>query len=264
MVVDPTNPTVPILKPLSKMTEGNKKQYISNVRVINYHLQAIPNDSYNSVDAFSYDVLYDQLVQFKPHVLASRAKKDANNHDPLAFIAHSNASSSHFHANSSYPLQLYYVTHPPSVIDYDDEYQEESQGDSQEDKLTTAMMNQVVVQDGRVDIKTKNAGYGGNANKNAGRNRTQGFNIGNAGDERNQIIQHVLSTESTSCKENVQCYNCNEKGHYAHECQKPKGHNSKYFRELMSLAMKDEARSNLSMKRMTSCLTLHMEKSWKS
>ncbi|GJW75929.1 hypothetical protein Tco_0135299 [Tanacetum coccineum] len=276
MVVDPIHPTVPMLEPLSKMTKGNKKQYIADVRVMNYLLQAIPNDIYNSVDAckdakemwerikrlmhgseitthvrhsrlmdefdkfaakegesldsvherlttlvnimdrnnvrlipvainikflnclqpewskyvtmvrhnqtgpaVSYDVLYDQLVQFEPHVLASRAKKAAKNHDPLALIAHSNASSSHSHANSSYTTQPYY--------------------------------------DGRVDIQTKNASYGGNANKNAGRNRTQGFN---AGDESNQIIQRVSRTESTPGKVNVQ--------------------------EQMLLAMKDEAGSNLS------------------
>ncbi|GJU58995.1 hypothetical protein Tco_1236761 [Tanacetum coccineum] len=157
------------------------------------------------------------------------AKKAAKNHDPLALIAHSNASSSHSHANSSYYPQPYYVTHPSLVIYYDDEYQGELQGDSQEDNLTTAMMllaraisqkfstptnnrlcissntrNQAVVQDGRVDIQTKNAGYGGNANKNAGRNRTQGFNTGNASDESNQIIQRVPRTESTPGKVNVQ------------------------------------------------------------
>ncbi|GJU53331.1 hypothetical protein Tco_1227045 [Tanacetum coccineum] len=322
MVVDPTNPTVSILEPLSKMTEGNKKQYIVDVKVMNYLLQAIPNDIYNSVDAckdakemwerikrlmhgseitthvrhsclmdefdnfaakegesldsvherlttlvnimdrnnvlpmsvaintkflnclqpewskyvtmfrhnqighaVSYDVLYDQLVQFKPHVIASRAKKATKNHDPLALIAHSNASSLHSHTNSSYSPQPYYVIHPPSIIDYDDEYQGELQGDSQEDKLTTAMMllaraisqkfstptnnhlcvssntrNQVVVQDGRVDIQTKNAGYGENANKNVGRNRTHGFN---AGDENNQIIQRAPRIESTLGKANV-------------------------------------------------------------
>ncbi|GJS02684.1 retrovirus-related pol polyprotein from transposon TNT 1-94 [Tanacetum coccineum] len=318
MVVDPINPTVPILEPLSKMTEGNKKQYIADVRVMNYLLQAIPNDIYNSVDAcknakemwerikrlmhgseitthvrhsrlmdefdkfaakegesldsvherlttlvnimdrnnvrpipvaintkflnclqpewskyvtmvrhnqtgpaVSYDVLYDQLVQFEPHVLASRAKKAAKNHDPLALIAHSNASSSHSHANSSYSPQPYYVTHPPSVVDYDDEYQGELQGDSQEDKLTTAMMllarvisqkfstptnnrlrvssntrNQVMVHDGLVDIQTKNAGYGGKANNNVGRNITQGFNavkLSTLHDE-NVLLKHQVES----------------------------------------------------------------------
>ncbi|GJS20767.1 hypothetical protein Tco_0449399 [Tanacetum coccineum] len=74
-------------------------------------------------------------LQFEPHVLASRAKKAAKNHDPLVLIGNSNASSSHSHTNSSYSLQSYYVTNPPSVVDYDDEYQGELQGDSQEDKL---------------------------------------------------------------------------------------------------------------------------------
>ncbi|GKC57746.1 hypothetical protein Tco_1085344, partial [Tanacetum coccineum] len=34
--------------------------------------------------------------------------------------------------------------------------------------------------------------------------------------------------------------------HYARECQKPKVHDAKYFREQMLLAMKNEAESNLS------------------
>ncbi|GKD34444.1 hypothetical protein Tco_1249953 [Tanacetum coccineum] len=40
-----------ILEPLSKMIDINKKQYIADVKVMNYHLQAIPNDIYNLVDA---------------------------------------------------------------------------------------------------------------------------------------------------------------------------------------------------------------------
>ncbi|GKB46279.1 hypothetical protein Tco_0897032 [Tanacetum coccineum] len=88
----------------------------------------------------SYDVLYDSLVQFEPHVLASKARKAAKNHVPLALLAQSNASSSQSHAHSSYSPQPYYVTHPSSVVNYEDEYQGELQGDSQEDKLTTVMM----------------------------------------------------------------------------------------------------------------------------
>nr|GEZ09819.1 hypothetical protein [Tanacetum cinerariifolium]GEZ19811.1 hypothetical protein [Tanacetum cinerariifolium] len=95
--------------------------------------------------------------------------------------------------------------------DYEDEYQGELQGDSQKDKLTTAMMllaraitqkfstptnsrlhtssnigNQAVIQDGRVHIQTKNAGTGN--------------------DESNQIVQRVPQTESNLRKANVECY----------------------------------------------------------
>ncbi|GKE62395.1 retrovirus-related pol polyprotein from transposon TNT 1-94, partial [Tanacetum coccineum] len=113
-------------------------------------------------------------------------------------------------------------------------------------RVSSNTRNQAMVQDGRFDIQTKNAGYGGSANKNAGRNKNQGFNARNTGDESNQIIQRVTQNESTPDNATVQCYNCQEKGHYAHECQKPKVHDSKYFSEQMLLAMKDEAGSNLN------------------
>ncbi|GJX83575.1 retrovirus-related pol polyprotein from transposon TNT 1-94 [Tanacetum coccineum] len=260
MVPDPANPRQEIPEPLSKMTEGDKKKYIADVKVMNYILQAIPNDIYKSVDTCA------MLMKCGNESKASRAKKAAKNHDSLALIAHLNASSSHPHAYSSYSPQSYYVTHPPFIVDYDEEYQGELQGDSQEDKLTTAMMllaraisqkfssptnnrlrvssntkNQAVVQDGRVDIQTKNAGNGGNVNKNVGRNRNQMFNAVTGSDESNQIVQRVPRTNSTPNKANVQCYNCNEKGHYARDCQKPKVHDAKYFREQILLAMKDEA-----------------------
>ncbi|GJY93576.1 retrovirus-related pol polyprotein from transposon TNT 1-94 [Tanacetum coccineum] len=175
LVVDPTSPNVPILESLSKMTEGNKKQYIADVRVMNYLLQAIPNDIYNSVDAFCskrrgiLDFVHERLTTLVNIM-------DRNNVHPILV-----AINTKF-LNCSQPEWSKYVT-----------------------------------MDGRVDIQTKNEGYGGNANKNAGRNRTQGFNTGNASDESNQIIQRVPRTESTPGKANVQCYNCNEKGHYARE-----------------------------------------------
>ncbi|GKC16134.1 hypothetical protein Tco_1012916 [Tanacetum coccineum] len=183
----------------------------------------IPNDIYNSVDACKdenhmeqdqkidaskyvtlarqnyipdkehFDVLYDYLSQFEPHVKASKANKAARNHDPLALVANSHAHSLHSHASPSYSRspQPYYVTHPSSMIDYEDDYQGEIQGDAQEDKLSTAMMlltraitqhystltnnrlhtslntrNQDVIQDGRVDIQSKNDGFAGNGNRN--------------------------------------------------------------------------------------------------
>ncbi|GJR93303.1 UBN2 domain-containing protein [Tanacetum coccineum] len=63
---------------------------------------------------------------------------------------------------------------------------------------------------------------------------------------RNQA--RVPRTELTPGKANVQCYNCNEKGHYARDYQKPRVRDAKYFREQMLLALKDEAGSNLNNK----------------
>ncbi|GJV23547.1 hypothetical protein Tco_1376242 [Tanacetum coccineum] len=172
---------------MSKMTKANKKRYTAvDVKVMNYILQAIPNDIYNSVDAckdaqkmwkrmrrfmygseknkhvihsrlmnafdkfdakegesleyvyerlstlvnvmdhlsdVEYDSLYDVLLQFKPHVQASKAKRAAKNHVLLALIAHSNSYSSQSHASPSYSHspQPYYVTHPSSVVDSEED-----------------------------------------------------------------------------------------------------------------------------------------------
>nr|GEV54258.1 retrovirus-related Pol polyprotein from transposon TNT 1-94 [Tanacetum cinerariifolium] len=59
--------------------------------------------------------------------------------------------------------------------------------------------NQAVVQDGLVDIQTKNSCYRGNANNNAGREkRNQVFNAGNGSDESNQIVQPDDNAENVS------------------------------------------------------------------
>nr|GEV25072.1 hypothetical protein [Tanacetum cinerariifolium] len=107
-----------------------------------------------------YDELYDNLSQFEPNVNVSKAKKAARNHDPLALVAHSHVHSSLSHASPSYSHspQTYHVTHPSSVIDYEEDYQGE---------------------DGRVDMQSKNVGYAGNGNRNAERqNRNQAANAG--------------------------------------------------------------------------------------
>ncbi|GJX07876.1 hypothetical protein Tco_0195808 [Tanacetum coccineum] len=254
----PDDPTTKIIEPLNKMTGSNKKQYFSSIGVMNYLLQGIPNDIYNSIDACKtgkqmweqirrlmhgskktkqqrhsrlvdkfdkfvaiegeslssvynaniketeFDHLFDTLSQYEPHVIASRAKKAARNHDPLALVAHSNVHSSHSHASPSYShsSQPYYVTHPSSVIDYEEDYQGKIQRDAQEDK------NQEVIQDGRVDIQSNNVGYDGNGNRNAWRSNinqiaTAGNGIVHQIEANDQIIQRVPRTESNPGKEQM-------------------------------------------------------------
>ncbi|GKD13792.1 hypothetical protein Tco_1198199, partial [Tanacetum coccineum] len=56
-------------------------------------------------------------IQFEKLVNASRANRLEKSHDPLALVAPTGLSS----RNTS----SYYVTHPTSVVDYDNEYQQD-------------------------------------------------------------------------------------------------------------------------------------------
>nr|GFA92976.1 hypothetical protein [Tanacetum cinerariifolium] len=80
----------------------------------------------------TFDDLFDYLQQFEKSVNTSRAKKLEKSHDPLALVAHTGLS---FRNTSSY-----YVTHPTSVVDYDDEYQQEDIQNNFEDPLASAML----------------------------------------------------------------------------------------------------------------------------
>ncbi|GJW13465.1 hypothetical protein Tco_0017598 [Tanacetum coccineum] len=133
----------------------------------------------------SFDDLFDYLQQFEKLVNASRAKKLEKSHDPLALVAHTGSSS----RNTS----SYYVTHPTSVVDYDDEYQQDDVQTNSEDPLASAMLllaraitqnfsnptnnrlrtssntrNQAIIQGDRVNIQSRNSG-------NTGRNTRRAY-----------------------------------------------------------------------------------------
>ncbi|GJU51086.1 hypothetical protein Tco_1220641, partial [Tanacetum coccineum] len=199
MIPDPNgavnlNSTVKqVLEPLSKMTKGNKKQYIADVKVKNYLLQAIPNDIYNSVDACKNATeMWERIkrLMFGSNVTSHvRHLRLTDEFDKFTAKERESLESVYerlttlvniMDRNNVLPISVSINT---KFLNY--EYQGELQGDSQEDKLTTAMMllaraitqkfstptnnhlhtssntrNQAVIQDGRVDIQTKNAVYG--------------------------------------------------------------------------------------------------------
>ncbi|GKE51864.1 hypothetical protein Tco_1487020 [Tanacetum coccineum] len=276
MIPNPNKPTEQIFEPLSKMTEGNKKQCIADVRVMNYLLQAIPNDIYNSVDAcknakdiwerikrlmFGSDVtnhvnvrhsrLMDEFEKFP----AKEGESLESMYERLTTLVNIMDRNNVHHILVAINAKFLNCLQHEWLANCIHEYQGELQRDSQEDKLTSSMMllaraitqkfstpsnnhlhtssntrNQAVIQDGRDDIQTKNEGYGGNSNRNAGRqNKNQAFNAGNRNDESNQIVQCVLRTELNPRKANVHCYNYNEKGHYVRDCQKPRVCDAKYL-----------------------------------
>ncbi|GJU35403.1 hypothetical protein Tco_1183757 [Tanacetum coccineum] len=107
-----------------------------------------------------------------------KAKKVEKSHDPLALVAHTGFSS-----RTTSP---YYVTHPSSVVDYDEDYQGDAVQNTSDDPLTSAMIllaraitqrfsnltnnrlrtsfntrNQAIVQADRVQIQSRNSGNDG-------------------------------------------------------------------------------------------------------
>ncbi|GKD66913.1 reverse transcriptase domain-containing protein, partial [Tanacetum coccineum] len=103
-------------------------------------------------------------------------------------------------------------------------------------------------------------GYAGHVIQNAGRqNRNSVATAGNGMvqlmEANDKTIQRASQTESNPGKPNVQCYNCNARGHYVHDCPQPKVRDLKFFREQMLLALKDEAGGNLKEEEMISVRT---------
>ncbi|GKC04156.1 hypothetical protein Tco_0995766 [Tanacetum coccineum] len=228
----------------------------AEIEAMNLILISIPNDIYNSVDActttqvmwkgverlmrgtvqnkaegkhVSIMSLINLLLNWEKHL----SKKLEKSHVPLALVAHMGSSSK--------TTSPYYVTHPSSVVDYDVDYQEDAVQNTFKDPLTSAMIllarvitqhysnltnnrlrtssntrNQAIVQAEKVHIQSRNSG-------NDGRNIRCSY----------ELLQKTAA--------NVQCYNCSEKGHYAHNFPKPRVRDSKYFMEQMLFAKQDEA-----------------------
>ncbi|GJR03701.1 retrovirus-related pol polyprotein from transposon TNT 1-94 [Tanacetum coccineum] len=204
----------------------------------------------------SFDDLFDYLQQFKKLVNTSRAKKLEKSHDPLALVAHTGSSSRQ--------TSSYYVTHPTSVVDYDDEYQQDDVHNNSEDPLVSAMLllakaitqkfsnptnnrlrassntrNQAIIQGDRVNIQSRNSGNTGRNSRRAyvQEEVVEGMNAPN----ETGNVQRTLRTPSSGNTSTVQCYNCSGKGHYARNCPKPRVRDSKYFMEQMLLAKQGEA-----------------------
>ncbi|GKA79217.1 hypothetical protein Tco_0785813 [Tanacetum coccineum] len=142
--------TIPRFQTIEDLKGDALLLYDAEMEVVNMILLSIPNEIYNFVDACtsakdmgstfrlakqltvdSFDDLFDYLQQFEKLVNVSRAKKLEKSHDPLALVAHTGSSSKQ--------TSSYYVTHPTSVVDYDDEYQQDDVHNNSEDPLVSVI-----------------------------------------------------------------------------------------------------------------------------
>ncbi|GJX88188.1 retrovirus-related pol polyprotein from transposon TNT 1-94 [Tanacetum coccineum] len=207
------------------------------VFVYNRFAQLMNDLERNSINFLTVTINTKFLNSLQPEkklVNASREKKLEKYHDPLALVANMGSSSRQ--------TSSYYVTHPMSVVDYDDEYQQDDVHNNFEDPLVFAMLltyakditqnfliiRQIIVYRVLPSTPRKQANHS-MANK--------GMNAPN----ETGNVQRTLRTSSLGNTSTVQCYNCSGKGHYARNYPKPRVHDSKYFMEQILLAKHDEA-----------------------
>nr|GFA67096.1 hypothetical protein [Tanacetum cinerariifolium] len=129
----------------------------AEIEAMNLILISIINDLYNSVDACTttqsmwqrvkclmrgtvqnkvvremrFNNEFDQFVAKPREVLT--VKKLEKSHDPLALVAHTGFSSR--------TTSTYYVIHPSSVVDYDEDYQGDAVQNTQADRVHIQSMN---------------------------------------------------------------------------------------------------------------------------
>ncbi|GJW85030.1 hypothetical protein Tco_0158175, partial [Tanacetum coccineum] len=192
----------------------------------------------------SFDDHFDYHQQFEKLVNASRAKKLEKSHDPLALVAHTGLSSRQ--------TSSYYATHPTSVVDYDDEYQQDdvhnnsamlllakaitqnfSNPTNNRLRASSNTKNQAIIQGDRVNIQSMNSGNTGRNSRRAyvQEEVVEGMNV----PKETGNVQRTLRTPSS---DNT---STSGKGHYARNYPKPRVRDSKYFMEQILLAKQDEA-----------------------
>ncbi|GJZ37652.1 retrovirus-related pol polyprotein from transposon TNT 1-94 [Tanacetum coccineum] len=109
----------------------------------------------NSAHGKAY-LLRDKNAHRDPNVVT--AKKIEKSHDPLALVAHTGSSSRQ--------TSSYYVKRPTSVVDYDDEYQQDDVHNNSEDPLVSTI-NQAIIQGDKVNIQNRNYGNSGRNSRRA-------------------------------------------------------------------------------------------------
>ncbi|GJZ10569.1 retrovirus-related pol polyprotein from transposon TNT 1-94 [Tanacetum coccineum] len=276
-VFSPSETEAPRMQKQEDLRGDDLKRYEAEIKAMNLILISIPNDIYNSVDACTtakamcqrverlmrgtvqnqvdretrFNNKFDQFVAEPGEALVSvynhfahfmndlernhiifpkvtinikktgkciKRKEVEKSHDTLALVAHRVPRS---RTSSPYDVHI-----PSSVVDYDDDYQGDTVQNNSDDPLTSAM------------ILLARAITQNFSNPTNNRLRTS-FNT------RNQAIVQGdkvnIQSKNSGTVRNVQCYNCSEKGHYAHNYPKPRIRDSKYFMEQMLLAKQDEA-----------------------
>ncbi|GJX11619.1 hypothetical protein Tco_0201478 [Tanacetum coccineum] len=140
----PNNSTVPKLQTAEDLQGDALLHYDAEMELMNLILLSIPNDIYNSVDACtSAKDMWKRVERLMRGTIQN--KVDRETHFTNEFDQFVVDQGKHLFSLQSFwsipgNTSSYYVTHPMSVVDYEDEYQQDDVHTNSEDPLTSAML----------------------------------------------------------------------------------------------------------------------------
>ncbi|GJY99759.1 retrovirus-related pol polyprotein from transposon TNT 1-94 [Tanacetum coccineum] len=244
----PTGSTLPTLQTTKDLQGDELLHYDAEIELMNLILLSIPNEIYNSVDAYSTaKEMWKRVERGCVYEVAIYARTKLLTDESFVINERNESFGSHTRVHLS-----------------DDEYQQDDDQTNSEDPLASAMLllaqaitqnfsnptnnrlrtssntrNQAIIQGDMVNIQSRNLG---NTGRNTRRAYVQEEVVeGSNAQNETENVQRTLRTSSSGNTSTVQCYNCSGKGHYARNCPKPRVRDSKYFMEQMLLAKQDEA-----------------------
>ncbi|GJS00433.1 hypothetical protein Tco_0316941 [Tanacetum coccineum] len=110
------------------------KHYEADIEVMNLILISIPNDIYNSVDACTTaQAIWQRVERLMRGIVQNEVDRETRfNNEFDQFVVEP--------GEALVTTTPYYVTHPSSVVDYDDDYQGDEVQNTSEDPLTFVMI----------------------------------------------------------------------------------------------------------------------------
>ncbi|GJR17625.1 integrase, catalytic region, zinc finger, CCHC-type containing protein [Tanacetum coccineum] len=209
--------TIPRLQTVEDLKGGDLLLYDAEMELMNMILLSIPNEIYNSVDAYtSAKDMWKRVERLTRGTIQNKVDRETrftNEFDQFVVeLGEALVSVYNCFAQLMNDLEQNNMNFPTKSSNHSRR---------------------------QVNIKSRNFGNTGRNNRRAyvQEEVVEGMNA------RNETgnVQRTLRTPSSSNTSTVQCYNCSGKGHYARNCPKPRVRDSKYFMEQMLLAKQDEA-----------------------